>query len=349
MRNLRRVAAAGWGLAVFLASFVLVDVAFAFALPPLYAFQITPKLRHLEQHRGEFDVLFFGSSRVLRHFAAADFDAQLTAAGHPIHSFNCGIDAMPPPESFYVLRQALALRPGARWIFIELWDIRSVAAASSLEVKRFIHWHDPRHTVLVLRRLCTDPRVPVGEKLARASIHLRAAFTRGSQIGRGSEWLETILPPQRKGPAFEEPTPWRNAGGFSPGPGEPMSGDKRAQYERSVSAVRAAFPTTPWPALLREQAAVLTREIRATGAEPVFVVMPTVNGGENYADSSTQGIDARCISLTSPERFPELYDPDRHNDEWHLTARGARDFTHALATEFQALLEARPNPRKGEP
>ena len=326
-------------MAAFAAGLSLVAAALTFVLPPLPTFEVTPKLSHLEAHRGQFDVLFFGSSRVLRHFAANEFDAQLTAAGHPIRSFNFGIDAMPPPESFFVLRQALALRPGARWIFIELWDIRTVGDAGSLKTKRFLHWHDPRHTALVLRRLFTDPRVPIGEKMARASIHLRAAGTHCSQIGRGSEWLETGLAEQDDAP-FAEATPWLTRGGFNPGPGEPISGSKRAQFEKSVSAIRASFPTSPLPALLGEQAAQLAREIRATGAEPVFIAMPTLNGGENYAGPRAQGIDADFISLVSPDRFPELYDPDRHNDVWHLTAQGARDFTRSLASEFQTVLES---------
>jgi hypothetical protein len=328
---------------LFAIGFMVVAIGVGKVLPPLYAFQITPKLRQIEKHRGSFDVLFFGSSRVLRHFVTADFDAQLTAAGHPLHSFNCGIDAMPPPEVFYMLRQALALRPRARWIFIELWDIRTVADEGSLEVKRFIHWHDARHTLLVLRRLFTDSRIGAWEKSGRAAIHLRAAFRRCSQIGRGAEWLEpALLPPQKKKAVFEEPTPWLATGGFHPGPGEPMRGSKREQFEQSVSAIRTSFPTVDLPPLLREQAAVLAREIRATGAEPVFIAMPTVNGGENYADPRTQGMDADFISLVSPERFPLLYDPDRHNDEWHLTETGAHDFTRYLAGEFQALLESKP-------
>jgi hypothetical protein len=207
-------------------------------------------------------------------------------------------------------------------------------------MKRFIDWHDPRHTALVLRRLLDDTRLDLSEKLARATIHLRAAITRISQIGRGTEWLESILPPRRKKPAYEEPTPWLTTGGFNPGPGEPLSGTKRQEYEDSVRAIRDTFPISELPPLLREQAASLAREVRATGAEPVFVAMPSVNGGENYADPRTQGIDARFISLVSPEKFPELYDPARHNDVWHLTEQGARDFTNALANEFQTLLES---------
>ena len=331
-------------VAAFSAGFLLIASTLMRALPPIHTFEVTPKLHHLEQHRGEFDVLFFGSSRVLRHFMANEFDAQLAAAGHPMHSFNFGIDAMPPPESFFVIRQALALRPGARWIFIELWDIRSVAAASSLEMKRFIHWHDPRHTVLVLRRLFGDRRVATGEKIERACIHLRAALTRCSQIGRGSEWLATVLPPPEPDTIYEEPIPWLDHAGFSPGPGEPMTGAAREKFERSVRAIRDSFPTSALPVLLRHEAAQLAREIRATGAEPVFIAMPSVNGGENYADPRTQGIDAAFLSLVSPARFPELYDPARHHDVWHLTEPGARDFTRDLASEFQTLLESHGEP-----
>ena len=84
----------------------------------------------------------------------------------------------------------------------------------------------------------------------------------------------------------------------------------------------------------------------ASAVTGMFIAMPSVNGGENYADPRAQGIDAGFISLASPARFPELYDPARHNDVWHLTEQGARDFTHDLASEFQALLESRTPPGK---
>ena len=41
-------------------------------------------------------------------------------------SFNFGYDGMWPPESFYLLRQLLALRPApAKWVVIDLMDINT--------------------------------------------------------------------------------------------------------------------------------------------------------------------------------------------------------------------------------
>lgn len=325
--------------------FAAVAAALGAVLPAPYGYQATPKLRHIEQHRGDYELLFCGSSRVLRHFMAQEFDAQLAAAGHRVRSFNFGVDAMPPPESFYVLRQALALRPRVRWVLIELWDIRSVATPANLEQKRFVNWHDVRHTLLVLRRLFVDGRVAPGEKLARTAIHLRAAFTRCSHIGRGSELATPLLQDdpkaKKKKAAFEEPTPWLARAGFNPGPPEVFPGPKRAEFEAAVRAIRESFPPSLLPPTLREQAAQLVREVRAIGAEPVFVVMPTVHGSENFEDIRSQGVDAPLLSLVSPRRFPELYETRLHNDDWHLTEEGARIFTRDLAGEFRALLDAK--------
>jgi hypothetical protein len=304
-----------------------------------YVFQVTPKLRYVEQHREQLDLLFCGSSRVFRHFMAPEFDRQMAVAGYSVRSFNLGIDAMPPPESFCVLRQALALHPKVRWVFIELWDIRTVGVAGSLEQKRFISWHDPRHTGIVLRRLFADSRVELGEKLARASIHLRAAFTRASRSGRGCEFLADAFYQDRKKAKFEEPILWLDRGGFAPGQSEPLSGAKRENYERAVVAMQDDFPFAPLPPNLRDEAAALAREVRAIGAEPVFVVMPTLRADENYTDLRGQGVDASFISLVSQARFPKLYDSQRHNDDWHLTETGARDFTRYLGAEFAALLQ----------
>jgi hypothetical protein len=326
----------------FAAGFALVAAALGRTLPPPDDLQVTAKLRHLQQNRGRYDLLFFGSSRVLRHFIPANFDAALAAAGHSVHSFNFGLDAMPPPESFYVIRQALARHPGVRWIFVELWDIRTVGNERSLATQRFVAWHDLRHTAIVLHRLCADDRLNAGEKFARAVIHLRAALARFSTAGRGAALLRPALdPPRRKKGAKEEAPSWLATQGFFPGAEEIMHGPKRDAFEAAVRAIRTSMPLVELPPDLRRDAAVLAREIRASGAVPVFIVMPTVNGGENFVHPRTQGIDAECISLVSPEKFALLYDPDRHNDDWHLTGQGARDFTRILGEEFRALLEVR--------
>jgi hypothetical protein len=97
---------------------------------------------------------------------------------------------------------------------------------------------------------------------------------------------------------------------------------------------KAPLATTAVPPLLAEALRDLVAEVRAAGAEPVFVISPTVVGRENLADVAAAGIDAPVIAFTDPQRHPGVFRAENHCDEEHLNAKGAEEFTRALAEEW---------------
>ena len=82
----------------------------------------------------------------------------------------------------------------------------------------------------------------------------------------------------------------------------------------------------------------LIEEIRSVGAEPVFVIAPTLSHAENFTEIPG---GVTVFALNDPARFPELFNPDKRNDSGHLNEKGAVDFTRILAEKFRVWREAR--------
>ena len=84
---------------------------------------------------------------------------------------------------------------------------------------------------------------------------------------------------------------------------------------------------------------VLIAEVRAAGAQPIFVLSPTVLGREFFAPPPT---GAQFIAFNDPQKYPQLYDPEVRYDTWHFNPRGAALFTDLLAERFALLLKGPP-------
>lgn len=317
----------------FSAAFVAACAAIGWRLPAPRAFEIAQKLDYIAAHP-EIDTVFVGSSRIFHSFDPVQFDRELATRGVQARSFNLGIDGMRPPESLYVARQLIALRPGIKRVLIELWDINPKIAAQNIATVRTFHWHDWRHTLMVLRHIFASP-ISWDEKRRLASLHITCFAGRMSNAGRGPELLAARLRPSKK--ATQPLPPWEGREGFVPDSSKSLTGAERTQYEASVAFVKATPPPPlPLSPLMREALSDLVGEIDRRGAVPVFIIPPSVNGRENIAPPRSQGIDAALLAFNDANRFPELFETDRHCDVQHLNARGAADFSRRLAESFAA-------------
>ncbi|MGB8168201.1 MAG: hypothetical protein WCF18_11960 [Chthoniobacteraceae bacterium] len=318
--------------AAFLLALAMVCAAINSGLPSLRVSGISEKLDVLRDRRGEIDTVFVGSSRVYHAFDPEQFDREIAARGGSLRSFNFGVDGMRPPESFYVLRELLKLRLPLRRVFIELGDIHPKVNAANIDTARYVHWHDLRHTVLALRQIigsAAATRIKGEEGLVHAGCFVR----RLSNFGRGPEWLaERLRGPQKP---WRAELPWRDHAGFEAQTNPLLAGARRASYEAAVTYLKEHdLPRAAVSPLLGAALRALVAEVRAAGAEPVFVITPTVLARENLADVATAGVDAPVIAFTDPRRHPRVFRAENHCDEEHLTATGAAEFTRALAEEF---------------
>ncbi len=326
---------AAGNLTAFFVGLLAVCAALNAQIPTMHVLGITDKLDELRAHRGEVDTIFIGSSRVYHAFDPAQFDRELAERGGSARSFNFGIDGMRPPESFYVLRNVLALGLPLRRIFIEFGPINPKVNAANIGTARYIHWHDLRHTMLVLREI-VDSQETRRVKCEQAAAHAACFFARLSNLGQGSEGLVFLLRGYQK--VWHPALPWEGHAGFEAKTSPVLGGVRRANFEAAVTiAGRAGLQHTAVSPLLGEAVRAIIAEVRAAGAEPVLVITPTVVGRENLADLAAAGIDAPLIAFTDPRRHPALFRAENHCDEEHLNAKGAAEFTRALAEEVAPL------------
>ena len=97
--------------AIALAGFVATSALFHALLPPIIPKGVAAKLEFFTQNKDQFDTVLVGTSSIYYSVSPEIFDRTASANGLPTRTFNFGIDAMHPPENFYVLDQILKTKP----------------------------------------------------------------------------------------------------------------------------------------------------------------------------------------------------------------------------------------------
>ena len=299
---------------------------------------IFPKYQYFAENTARFDTLFIGSSRVFHQIDPQQFDAEVAALGGRTLSVNLAYDSVWPPENFYFLRRLLALRPPRlRWVFIELMQINVNLETRNDRTLRTAYWHDWRHTWIAWREIFASPRNPA-EKWRLAAEHAVIFVRWNANLGRGAEALrDTVLPgrPMR-------PEPWLDRAGFLPENDRRITNEELPQYLETIARLRKSLPPRPASALYFSALEGLVAEVRRAGAQPVFLLTPSLDAAENFT-----GLPAGVpvLAFNDPGKYPALYEPDRHYDTWHLNGKGAAEFTGLLAHRFVEHLHRPPSSR----
>ncbi len=299
---------------------------------------IGERLQFFAEQRERYDTVFIGSSRFRHQIVPEEFDAHTKAAGVPTHSINLGYSGMWPPESFYYLRRVLALKPPhLKWVVIELMDYRYGQVDDAPPTQRTAYWHDRAHTAMALRLMWELP-LPTARRLELCATHAWLFVKELLHLGRGAEALqEALIEPKKKKTKLPR---WARQGGYEAQEEvEPWSEGAKTSYAGQVAAVRASLP----PQTLRPGFAVALREIiadvRRAGAEPIFVIAPTIRPEENLVVGVPE--DVAVFAFNRPDDYPSLYEHTTHYDPGHLNDRGAREFTRFLAERFSQRAHSR--------
>ena len=298
---------------------------------------IFPKWEWFKARRDQFDVLFVGSSRFYHQVIPEKFDADVArAGGAKVQSFNFAYDGAWPPESYYLLRQILALRPERlKWVFIELKDIDFQLDDRNRATLRTAYWHDVRHTRLVSDDILAS-RLPSQEKRNLLLGHLRLFLQQAINLGRGDDLISKRLAPP---PPRKKPYSWQPHAGYEAELSQTLPDDMLDRFTTDVSRMKKLGPPVPVRPVFRNALRDIIADVRRAGAAPIFVIAPTINPVENYGGVPD---DAPVWSYNNPSEFPALYDPAHRYDLWHLNHQGAVQFTALLAERFAQLTRKSP-------
>jgi len=306
-------------------------------LPPSLPEGVAEKLRFFAKHKDQFDTLFLGSSRFYYAISPKDFDQITRENGVPTRSFNFGIDGMNPPETFYVLDQILKTKPRSlKWVFVEVDNIETKSHLKILGTQRLLYWHDWPRTALVLRKAINPrPETKWYQRLNRLwsarrelLLHLALFEKQFTNVGRLADFFSSLFEIR----ALESDPKLGPEGDGYRLAGTPMSAERAEHFRRKlaeeVSASRSELIDPYAESAYRDCA---TR-IRRLGAEPIFVVAPSIfQSPLRFRESPPP---APLLVFNDSKTFPQLYDTKVRVDDQHLTTEGAAEFTRLLALEF---------------
>ncbi|MFZ1220312.1 MAG: hypothetical protein WAO00_13535 [Chthoniobacterales bacterium] len=297
---------------------------------------IAVKIQFIHQHRDELDTLFIGSSRVYHGVNPRIFDETTAAAGIQTHSYNFGVDAMLPPETFYVADQILAAKPRKlRWVFIELEDVQVTVSQEHARTQRALSWHDWKRTWLVTQKLLNlDVQEKWKQKRNRflqnrnaLAMHFGLLLKKFANSGRVFDLTQWY--PQEEDASQLEYEP--RGDGYAPTM-VPMDGERRVRYEAWVANDPASAKPRETDRYADRAFRHYVEGFRSIGATPIFFVTP---GSRAFLPSKFIGAQpAAVLAFNDARAFPSLYFASSRIDEAHLNAAGADEFTKLLALRF---------------
>ena len=324
-------------VAIALFAFVATSALIHSLLPPIIPKGVAAKLEFFAQHKDEFDTLLVGTSSIYYSVSPEIFDQTTEENGLPTRTFNFGIDAMHPPENFYVLEQILKTNPrNLKWVFVEAADIET-KLHKILGTERAVYWHDWPRTKLALRK-ALNPRghAPWYIRISRLWVarraltaHLTLFAQRFANVGRAVELLshrnddrklevEVELGPRRDG--------YRLAG-------HAMSAEQAASFQERLAQEIAQARPKPLDLYADEAYRAYAQRIRSIGAAPLFVVPPLIFQSP-VSFREPPPAPGPLLSFSDARAYPMLFDTQFRIDDAHLTKEGAEEFTRLLAQEF---------------
>ena len=302
-------------------------------LPPIIPKGVAAKLEFFAQHKDEFDTLLVGTSSIYYSISPEIFDRTNRENGIPTRTFNFGIDAMHPPENFYVLDQILKTQPrNLKWIFLETANVET-KLHKVLGTERAVYWHDWPRTALTLRK-ALNPRGDAKwyTRISRLWVarrdlvtHLTLFAQRFGNVGRATEFF---FPQDRKAEAALELGPKRDGYRLA---GDAMTAEDAASFKTRLAEEIAQARPKPLDPAADEAYRSCAARFRKIGAAPFFVVPPLIFQSPVSFRQSSPG---PLLSFNDARTYPMLFDTKVRIDDAHLTREGAEEFTRLLAREF---------------
>ena len=321
--------------AIALLAFIATSGLIHSLLPPVIPKGVAAKLEFFAEHKDEFDTLLVGTSSIYYSVSPEIFDRVTRESGLPTHTFNFGIDAMHPPENFYVLDQILKTRPrNLKWVLVETANVET-KLHKVLGTERAVYWHDWPRTALLLRK-ALNPRgdakwyIRISRLwLARRdlAVHLKLFGQRLANVGRGTEFL---FPQNRREDADLELGPKRDGYRLA---GHAMSPGSAATFQQRLADEIANARPKPLDPYADEAYRHYARRLETIGAVPLFVVPPLIfQSPVSFREPPPP--PGPLLAFNNARSYSMLFDTQFRIDDAHLTREGAEEFSRLLAQEF---------------
>ena len=298
---------------------------------------VAAKLDFFAQHKDEFDTLLVGTSGIYYSVAPEIFDRTTAENGLPTRTFNFGIDALHPPENFYVLDQILKTKPrNLKWVVLEVADIQT-RLFQVLGTERAVYWHDWPRTRLALRK-AFNPRRDVTWSMTISRLwlaqrdltaHVRLFAQRHGNVGRAVDLLSSRNG-ARTAEAEAELGPARDGYRLA---GPAMSAEKAPIFQERLAQEMADARPKPLDSYADETFRDYAERIRALGATPLFVVPPVIFQSP-LSFREPPPAPGPLLLYNDAASYPMLFQTQVRIDDSHLTSEGAEEFTRLLARDF---------------
>jgi hypothetical protein len=326
-----------------LAAFVAAAVALSLCAPWPEEYGYAAKLAYFERHKDEFDVVYFGSSRVFRAIDPRVVDAELASAGIPCRSFNLAVGGMGAFETDFLLQRIAEMKPARlRWVIFEgLAFDPTFIRTENTHAARTVFWHSPAETKYALQ---ATSRLDTSwfDKLRLCVTHVQLLLWKYANYGSGQSFVGAVTGESRD-PFGRAMTEEQLADGRGYQALENLS-DKddaalranllanRKAIEEQIAHMTAARSERPDLAdydldALREQ----YRAVQSMNARLVYLLFPAVHAPQDVLALHERGDIPLLFDFYQPERYPKLFDLELYFDAGHLNREGAVEFSRVLA------------------
>lgn len=326
------------------------------AIPSNVVF-IGPKYDYYQAHKDEYNTLFFGSSRVYNHIvpdvfdAAANENAKGSKAPSPINSYNFGIPALRGVDSAVLVSEVLKNPPQQlKWVFFETTLDKGYEPFENARTHRSMYWHTWENTGFATRYILASDESALS-KVVLIGSHLLPALYRQMNVGRlFTELLPSEFSPREKETAaiftanegyypLEDELNSRRVAFLEPSGQAAYQDQVDRLMQQNAISVAAEPPLAKNKKLLLERVA---RDVRAAGAEPIFIDPPALSSERDFVAAQQQGIIDHLLSYRDPDKFPQLYAIANRFDPSHLNPATAREFSRMLGKDFAQSIQPSP-------
>ncbi|WP_448570555.1 hypothetical protein [Trichothermofontia sp.] len=306
--------------------------------------EVSEKLAYFSHHKDTYDVIFIGSSRTHRQIMPVVFDQVLKSQGYRVRSFNLGIGGSYLPETYFYIRQVLAMRPKKlKWIFVEYTD-KLDAREENVRATREVHWHtlgETWHISQVIFRSNHD----WWDKLVMTFDHLHSYVYGLIRNGKGAAFIQNhLIGYHNDDREHKISLLGRHKDGYISYDEDPDRYVKMRrkkflrklnQYHQDVQKlITRRQQSESYQPFKPEFLGSMVARIQNHGIEPIFIVPPSLHTYKDLIQSHRQHYVPTLFIFNDPQLFPHLYAVENRFDDEHLNQRGSEAFTHLLAQAF---------------